>query len=314
MVVKRVNIFIWCVLALGWSYDFLFWNKVTGISIPIFLTLLLLAGFFLAKQQGLSPARSSLLLLIPISFFGLMSFYRLEPLTSFLNIIAALGLMGIMAHSFLGGKWWLYTFKDYLKGTLSLGAASWMRQIAVLSKQPKEEAGENGEKPKKMRTPLAVVRGLLLAIPVVLIFAGMLAEADPIFEHGMDQFFDFLKIENLGEFIFRGILISLIAYWLLGIYLHAMYKNHDEELASEENRRIPRFLGFTEAAIVLGSVNLLFLTFVFVQFQYFFGGKSNINLEGFTYAEYARRGFGELIAVAVFSLLLFLGLSFLTKK
>ncbi|MEN8242094.1 MAG: DUF4173 domain-containing protein, partial [Chloroflexota bacterium] len=33
-----------------------------------------------------------------------------------------------------------------------------------------------------------------------------------------------------------------------------------------------------------------------------------------TYAEYARRGFGELIAVAVFSLLLFLGLSFLTKK
>jgi len=65
---------------------------------------------------------------------------------------------------------------------------------------------------------------------------------------------------------------------------------------------------------VLGSVLLLFATFVFVQFQYFFGGLSNINIEGYTYAEYARRGFGELVTVAVFSLFLFLGLSTITRR
>jgi hypothetical protein len=59
---------------------------------------------------------------------------------------------------------------------------------------------------------------------------------------------------------------------------------------------------------------LLFLSFVFVQFQYFFGGSVNISGEGFTYAEYARRGFGELVLVSFFSLLLFLTLSTVTKR
>jgi hypothetical protein len=314
MVLKRVNIFIWTVLVVAWCFDFLFWDKVPGISIPIFLILILVGGFFLARQQGLSSAKETRWLLIPIIFFAVMSFIRLEPMTTFLNVVAALSLMGVMARSFLGGKWWMYTFKDYLIGSLKLGLDSLIRPIAIMTKQPKEENEESGEKKKNLRTSLAILRGLLLAIPVVLVFAGMLAEADPIFEQGLDAVLDFLKIENLAEYIGRGILISIIAYLLLGIYLHAFYKNHDEELSSEENRWIPRFLGFTEAAVVLASVNLLFLSFVIVQFQYFFGGQENIRIDGFTYAEYARRGFGELVTVAVFSLLLYIGLSVLTKK
>ena len=51
-----------------------------------------------------------------------------------------------------------------------------------------------------------------------------------------------------------------------------------------------------------------------IQFQYFFGGQTNIGVQGYTYAEYARRGFGELVAVAFFSLLLFLGLSAIVKR
>jgi hypothetical protein len=65
---------------------------------------------------------------------------------------------------------------------------------------------------------------------------------------------------------------------------------------------------------VLGCVDLLFVFFVVIQFRYFFGGATNINLAGFTYAEYARRGFGELAAVAVISLMLFLGLSAITLR
>ncbi len=49
---------------------------------------------------------------------------------------------------------------------------------------------------------------------------------------------------------------------------------------------------------------VLFSVFVAIQFRYFFSGELNISQAGFTYAEYARRGFGELIWVAVFSLLM----------
>jgi len=59
---------------------------------------------------------------------------------------------------------------------------------------------------------------------------------------------------------------------------------------------------------------LLFGAFVLIQFQYFFGGQANIHLDGFTYADYARKGFGELVTVAFFALLLFIGLSTISKR
>jgi hypothetical protein len=61
-------------------------------------------------------------------------------------------------------------------------------------------------------------------------------------------------------------------------------------------------------------VVILFVAFVVVQFQYFFGGQANISIEGYTYSEYARKGFGELVVVAFFSLLLLLGLGAITRR
>jgi hypothetical protein len=108
--------------------------------------------------------------------------------------------------------------------------------------------------------------------------------------------------------------ILVFAYALAGIYLHAALQSQDKELVGEEKPVIPAFLGFTEATIVLGSVAVLFAAFVFVQFQYFFGGQANIQIDGYTYSEYARRGFGELVTVAFFSLLLILSASGVTRR
>ena len=66
--------------------------------------------------------------------------------------------------------------------------------------------------------------------------------------------------------------------------------------------------------VVVGLVDLLFLAFVRVQFEYLFGGQANISQAGFTYSEYARRGFFELVSVAVLSLGLVLGLQWLTRR
>jgi len=85
-------------------------------------------------------------------------------------------------------------------------------------------------------------------------------------------------------------------------------------LAGEGGISIKQILGFTEASIVLGSVAFLFLIFVIIQFQYFFGGQSNIGIAGYTYSQYARRGFSELVTVAFFSLLLIMGLATITKR
>ena len=109
-------------------------------------------------------------------------------------------------------------------------------------------------------------------------------------------------------------MILFWAYVLAGIYLHAATKSQDEKLLGEEKPIITPFIGFTETGIVLGSVTILFILFVIVQFQYFFGGNANIGVEGYTYSQYARRGFNELLMVAIFSLLMVLGLGTVTKR
>jgi hypothetical protein len=159
-----------------------------------------------------------------------------------------------------------------------------------------------------------VVRGILIALPIVAVFAALLSSADVVFGQRLDDLIELFKLEKLPEYIFRLAYILVGAYALAGVFLHAASQSGDEKLVGEEKPVVPAFLGFTEAAIVLGSVAFLFATFVFIQFQYFFGGQANIQIDGYTYSEYARRGFGELVTVAFFSLLLILVASSVTRR
>ena len=81
------------------------------------------------------------------------------------------------------------------------------------------------------------------------------------------------SLEKLPEYILRGVYIVVLAYVLAGVLLHAAQKSRDEKLYGLEKPLVPQFLGFTEAAIILGSVVALFAFFVLIQFQYFFGGR-----------------------------------------
>ena len=108
-------------------------------------------------------------------------------------------------------------------------------------------------------------------------------------------------------------MILFIAYLIAGIFLHAATKGKDEKLFREGKYVLKPFLGITETAVVLGCVTVLFAIFVGIQFQYFFGGEVNIGIEGYTYSQYARRGFNELIWVAFISLIMLLGLGAVTN-
>ena len=81
-------------------------------------------------------------------------------------------------------------------------------------------------------------------------------------------------------------------------------------------RAAKRFsLGAIETGVVLGLLDLLFAAFVLVQARYLFGGAAWVtSAAGLTYAEYARRGFFELVWVAALSLPLLLCLDALLRE
>ncbi len=161
---------------------------------------------------------------------------------------------------------------------------------------------------------MPVIRGILLAVPIVLVLGSLLASADPIFNNWARDLFKYFDFTRLPEYLFRLMYILIIAYGLAGTYLHAIRPTSLETRPTAGQRWFAPFLGWTETVIVLGAVNLLFIVFVAIQFWYLFGGQANISTSGFTYSEYARRGFNELVAVALLSLLLYLGLAAITRQ
>lgn len=86
--------------------------------------------------------------------------------------------------------------------------------------------------------------------------------------------------------------------------------------ANIDNSLVPGFtLGSVEIGVILGLINLLFLSFVIVQVQYLFGGMELVqNTPDFKLAEYARRGFGELVAVSALVLPMLLASHWLIRK
>jgi hypothetical protein len=312
---KRTGIFWITAIALGWLFDFLFWKHAPGINFAIYAVLCLAGGFLVLQQNGIKPSWRSLLLLVPILFFAVMSFLRMEPLSLFLAYAATLALMGLLAGTYLGGRWHQYSVADYAINYLKLAGSMLARPLIFLSETRRSAPVEApvGARPGWKRF-WAILRGVLIAIPILVVFAALLSSADLVFAQRVQDFVKLFRLENLPEYIFRCILILVAAYALAGTILNAAQKSQDEKLAGIDKPLVPAFLGFTEAAVVLGAVVLLFSLFTIVQFQYFFGGQANISVQGYTYSEYARRGFSELVMVAFFSLLLFLSLSAVVKR
>jgi hypothetical protein len=138
-------------------------------------------------------------------------------------------------------------------------------------------------------------RGVLLAAVLLAVFVPLLGAADAVFAELLDGALSWgvtfdRPLARLGA----GLLALAVGGGLL--------------LAAAARRDLPPRppagrLGRTEWTIALGALDLTFAAFVAVQLTTLFGGHDHVlRTAGLTYAEYARRGFFELEAVAALTL------------
>src|SRR5688500_14008 len=151
----------------------------------------------------------------------------------------------------------------------------------------------------------AAVRGTVITIPVVLFFALLLASADPVFGTWRDEI---ARIIATWEFIPRTIFFFVLLVVTLGAYSFAALQplRETSRQAASDTEILPRWLGATERLILVSGVAALFWLFIGVQLSYLFGNAPSVTGSGITFAEYARRGFGELTIVATCSVILIL--------
>lgn len=142
------------------------------------------------------------------------------------------------------------------------------------------------------RRLLAVARGALFAVPLLFLFGGLFASADAGFHRYA------VKVATFwSEDLLTHLLLILVFGWIAaGLLSGVRAKGLPEPLPGFT----PPRLGTEETAVILGPLALLFLIFVGFQLGYLFGGREVIEAtSGLTVAEYARRGFFELMVVGV---------------
>jgi Domain of unknown function (DUF4173) len=146
----------------------------------------------------------------------------------------------------------------------------------------------------------AGIRGALIALPLLLLFGVLLSQADPVFASVFSlPNIDFGRV--LSHLVVAGFFTWIVGGWLRGALV-------DERSPLRLPEGIALKLGTTETTIVLGALNVLFALFVAVQIGWLFGGEALVRrTTGLGYAQYARRGFFELVWVSLLVLPVLLG-------
>ncbi|MBT3713922.1 MAG: hypothetical protein HOG15_11280, partial [Anaerolineae bacterium] len=146
-------------LLLGLAFDILFWDKVPGISFPIFIALILLAGILVLSDSGIRPNKRALGLILPIGFFATMTFVRAEPLTTFLNYSLTFVFMAFFALSYTGGRWFSYSLSDYVAGLFKLAGSALGGPLSFINEtRKKRDQAQTTRAPSRL---IPILRGLL---------------------------------------------------------------------------------------------------------------------------------------------------------
>lgn len=275
-------------LLLGFAWVYLFDGPAPGVNVPLYVALLVGGGWAASRWAG-KAVRFNLWLISPLAFFGLMAMVRSSEMLTVLNIFACLVLLLIITadgRPVRANRWhWREWF------SLPLTPLNYLEPFGqAVSALSQYERGSSSTVMTKR-----VLVGVIVAVPLLVVFGSLFATADPVFAKYARELFNF----HVDPTVLRHLLQSLVvAAFVLGA-LGFMMTGARREAAE---RRLSRPFGDVEVMVTLGLVALLFGAFILIQVSYLFGGAQNIGADGLTYADYARRGFFELLTVGVLTL------------
>ena len=264
--------------------NFLFYGGA-HLAFGILLAGTILCSWIYLKKAGHSIGRyEKTLLLLSIAIclgFGrsddnLVKFYMMLMLSAAVNLALCIGA-GQNRRNPQGAM----SLLDAPRALLRLGMGNLGRSAAGLSAGIRQGGAA-------ARRVSAVGTGLLISVPLVAVMLSLLISADAAFE-GLMKLLPELKPQEYFVSGIWGILLAWVLY-SRGVSLAKC----DRPAAARSGGKGANTLTVNT---VLLMVCLVYLVYLLSQLAYVSGGLSGILPEGFTLAEYARRGFFEMSAL-----------------
>ncbi|WP_211279940.1 DUF4153 domain-containing protein [Bifidobacterium eulemuris] len=139
---------------------------------------------------------------------------------------------------------------------------------------------------------------LLICAPILVVVVPLLMETDEVFSYVLSRVVSNL---DLSDFVMHAMVILVPAPFLFSLLASVETRKHEPMLSSLEAARRNRPFDPLISGIVLGVVLVVYLLFCAIQFTFLFAGHGLP--DGYTYAEYARTGFFQLLFVASVNLI-----------
>lgn len=285
-------------LTLGFLlFDFILFEGF-GISLPIFMALFYAVVFWYFSGMPGGIRREGLPLLLPIALLSICFALFDNLVLSALDFLLMVALVILQLSTMSGGR----LYKSYSLGlVIDLFHAGVALPIVNLPAPFRALARKQGG-PGKAGAASSVLIGLAISLPLLAIVLALLASADFIFEKSLNGIFTFLR-QNVAEYFFKVLFGAVAAIPLFGL-LHALRSGKTLGVMKRNvNYERVRFLNEGIVNTVLVLLNAVYLVFIAVQFGYLFNAFSSMLPVNFTYAEYARRGFFELMGVVCINLI-----------
>jgi hypothetical protein len=273
-----------------------------GVNFTLWGILLAGAVLFLGRSRQQMFAGGGAWLVLPITLSPLAFVWRDSPVLNALGLFSLATALSLAVLRARGARLQTSSLVQYVWGSLLTGfnAAFGMLPLVFGNREWNKTAGWS-----ELCKVVAVLLGLALAIPPLLIFGALFMGADAVFKTFAIRFLQATPTHLL--------LTAFIAY-LAGGYLRGVLFGKELN-PSGQKPVLPVSLGAIEMGVMLGLLDLLFLAFVIVQVRYFFGGSAQVRATtGLTFAEYARRGFYELLVVAALLLPFLLAVHWLLRR
>lgn len=281
---------------LGLMADRLLWvGGPTGLGFVLWITLFGLATCWLLIRLDVSWLRQGLCWSSVAVLAAVMLLLRTTPM-----VILALWLLMLVAAAMVlmlrSGKTLRdSTVADQLLSLCTVPLHACMSIIPLLANVEMRALIAN----PRLR---AISRGALLAAPILPVFSLLFASADAVFSRYTEKLMNVFSPNAFSHLLMIAVFGWIATGLLSGVCENRFFKNRQGKPLIK--------LGTEDTAVFMGLVVALFLLFVFLQLAYLFGGAETIqSTSGLTLAEYARRGFFELLAVAGLTLILLITVS-----
>lgn len=159
----------------------------------------------------------------------------------------------------------------------------------------------------RARSILLLILGLVIALPVIFAIISLLASSDDGFGEFVAKFSGLFSFTELPGYVLSFILGIPVACYIFGAIFGNALHNHSNPVPLERAdevlgtlHAIPRIALYAPLILLV----LIFITYFITMAAYLFSAFNGELPTSYTYAQYARKGFFELCAVATINLVL----------